>query len=119
MIEYLFLFVSIVLSVFVQLSLKKNIVLVTIDKDLKTFLLSFSDRRLFVLIPLVIIGVFSFSASLSRLELNVAYSFTVLNHIMIMYGSYFFLQEEINKSRHLGVVVLCIGVIIFNQNFFG
>ena len=63
----------------------------------------------------MIVAIFFYTMSLSILDLNVAYSFTVMNHIAILYGSYYFLDEEISGARNLGVLTLCIGIIIFNS----
>ncbi len=76
------------------------------------------------MLNLYIIGgfVLAFVASLSwifavsRLELSFAYPFTSLNFVLVMIFSAIVFQEQINLTKILGILAICLGVYLISRS---
>lgn len=50
--------------------------------------------------------------TLSKLDLSVAYPFSVLSYVAVVLISHFFLNEHITLPRMIGVALICIGILM-------
>ena len=62
----------------------------------------------------IVVTLFSVYA-LRDIPLKVFYSLTSLNFFIVMIFSYFVLKEPVNREQVIGVVLIAVGVIIFNM----
>jgi multidrug transporter EmrE-like cation transporter len=75
------------------------------------------------LIDLYVIGgfLFAFIASVawigavSKMELSFVYPFTSLNFVLVLIFSALLFQEQINASRVIGILAICIGVYFISR----
>ncbi len=52
--------------------------------------------------------------ALTRVPLNIAYSFTGFNYIFVFLGSWKILKENVSPLQFGGVVIIFIGIVIWN-----
>ena len=116
---YVFISLTIFLTVYGQLIIKQQINLVPnvpSGMDLIPFLLRFMFR------PWVITGLASavlaslaWMAALTRFELSYAYPFMSLNFLVVVALSIFFFNESINFYKLVGLLFICAGVLIVSK----
>lgn len=116
---YVFISLTIFLTVYGQLIIKQQINLVPnvpSGTDLIPFLLGFMFR------PWVMSGLASavlaslaWMAALTRFELSYAYPFMSLNFLVVVALSVFFFNESINLYKLVGLFLICAGVLIVSK----
>ena len=77
----------------------------------------------YFLTPNVLIGLALYGLSavfwvfaLSKVELSFAYPMVSLGYVIVMLFSYFYLGENINCLRMVGVFIICIGIMIISKS---
>lgn len=59
-----------------------------------------------------LVASFLWILTLSKLDLSVAYPFSVLSYVAVVLISHFFLNEHITLPRMIGVALICIGILM-------
>lgn len=52
--------------------------------------------------------------AIREIELKVFFAVTSLTYVIVLFFSYLFLHEKITKNKIVGVIIITLGVIIFN-----
>lgn len=113
----LLIFVSVILGVLGQLSMKQGMLEVGyIPLELAKFGSSFSR---IITTPFVLLGLFLYAVSamfwlvvLSRVELSYAYPMISIGYVLVVFLSWALFHEHISSSRILGVLLICSGVLL-------
>lgn len=117
---YLYIFFTILFTVYGQLILKQQINIVTnipSGFDLIPFYIKFILTR-----PLVLSGFISavlasvaWIGAISKFELSYAYPFMSLNFVLVVLLSFLVFHDTFNWYKILGLVIICIGIVIISK----
>jgi multidrug transporter EmrE-like cation transporter len=107
LISYAALFTSIAFGITGQLLMKSTMS----GTNTGFFAGSFPLQLLFAL-SIYSIGVANWIVALRQVKLSIAYPLTSLNYVGILFGSYYFFDEQISVTRIIGVVAIFIGVLL-------
>lgn len=55
-------------------------------------------------------------AVLSKVEVSLAYPFLSIGYILTAVIGYFFMQENVNMIRIIGLTFICVGIIIISRS---
>ena len=113
----LLIFVSVILAVLGQLSMKQGMLKVGyVPFELAKFGSSFSRV---ITTPFVLLGLFLYVIStvfwlvvLSRVELSYAYPMISIGYVLVIFLSWLLLHEHISSGRILGVLLICSGILL-------
>jgi multidrug transporter EmrE-like cation transporter len=107
---YLFIFISIILGAFAQLSMKYG--------TLKSDGIVSMYTNPYVLLGLAFYGLSAITwiYSISKVQLSIAYPMVSLGYIIVFTLSYFLFGESVNFLRLVGLIVIVIGVIIISRS---
>ena len=114
---YIFLFLNIALTVVCQIMLKWRLNRIPIDfKSTKATYQSLLELAQDYWIISAVLGTFLSSflwiLTLSKLELSVAYPFSVFSYVAVVVISHFLLGEQLTPFRLIGVVIICVGILM-------
>lgn len=114
---YIFLFLSVFLTVYTQLIFKWRMSYCSLDLE-GTFLEKAGQLAKIIFDPFIVSGYISaFCVSvlwifvLKKFPLNYAYSFLVLPFIFVMLGSHFIFGESFSGLQLVGSVLICGGIL--------
>lgn len=117
---YVYIFLTIVFTVYGQLILKHQVNTLTImpsGMELIPFYVKFILTR-----PLVLSGFLSavlasvaWIGALSKFELSYSYPFMSLNFVIVVILSFFLFGENINWFKIIGLSLICLGVLIVSK----
>ena len=113
----LLIFISVILGVLGQLSMKQGMLKVGyIPLELTKLSSNFSR---IITTPFVFLGLFLYAVSamfwlvvLSRVELSYAYPMISIGYVLIVLFSWVLFHEHISSGRILGVLLICSGVLM-------
>lgn len=109
MIYYLLTLVIVIFTSVAHLLLKKGTV-VSIEKHVKMYLHPYS---IIAYVAFAIVAFLSIYA-LKGLDLKVFFALSSITYICIPVLSFMFLKESVTKNKLIGIIMISIGVIIFN-----
>ena len=113
---YLYVFLTISLTVYGQVILKHQVNLVTFPPDgLQTFwfLVKFCFRPLvFSTLLAAVFATFAWMAALSKFELSYAYPFTSLNFVLVVSISVLAFGEVLDVYKVSGLALIMLGVCL-------
>lgn len=113
--SYVYIFISILTVVISQLLLKSGSFNIHIDKNsIVNSLKSLFNLKVVIAVFLILITPLFMILALKSMDLNKAISFTALNYVFVIIGARIFLEEKINVSSYIGVVIITLGVIVYN-----
>ncbi len=115
------IFVSVILGVLGQLSMKQGMLKVGyVPLELAKFGSSFSR---IITTPFVLLGLFLYAVStmfwlvvLSRVQLSYAYPMISIGYVLVVFLSWLLFHEHISYSRILGVLLICGGVLLISRS---
>ena len=109
MIYYLLTLVIVIFTSVAQLLLKKGCV-VSMDQNVKMYLHPYS------IIAYIIFAIVAFLSiyAMKGLDLKVFFALSSLTYICIPILSFIFLKESVTKNKLIGIIIISIGVVIFN-----
>jgi len=119
MINYLILFISVLLAVIGQLLMKQGM------NQFGTFPVTELLSRIIPMFlnPWVFAGLVSFGISsvfwlvvLSRLNLSFVYPMVSLAYVVVAFASIVFFKESVSLIRWLGILVICFGVFLISRS---
>jgi len=112
-----YILISILFSVFGQLSMRKGMMLfgeVNLNPDnfLSTVIQVFT--RPFVILGLIFyaIGTIFWLTALSKVELSFGYPMLSLGYVLIFFLSWILLGEKVSFIRFLGIALVCLGLFL-------
>jgi len=118
---FIFIIVTVVLNAMSQLLMKAGI-----DKVGQA---DFSTTKVLSLIgnaamnPLIILGLLTMTISmgthllsLSRFDVSFAFPFISLAYVLVAVWGYFFLGENVNATRIVGIAVILLGTVILARS---
>ena len=111
-IAYLYLILTVVLTVSSQLLLKHGTKYIFLKK--KLFIKSLFRFDILIALLLIIMTPFLYIVALSKINLSTAFIFMGLNYPLVTLGSGIFLKEKISSNQILAVVIIFIGFALFN-----
>ncbi|MBD0385649.1 MAG: EamA family transporter [Nostoc sp. C3-bin3] len=106
-IPYIILFVSILFSISGQLLMKHT--MSNTNEGLFNWVFI---QKLVLAISVYCLGVVNWILALRSVKLSIAYPLTSLNYVGILFGSYYFFNEEITLTRIAGVITIFLGVLL-------
>ncbi|MBC6433534.1 EamA family transporter [Nostoc sp. HG1] len=106
-IPYIILFVSILFSISGQLLMKHT--MSNTNEGLFNWVFI---QNLVLAISVYCLGVVNWILALRSVKLSIAYPLTSLNYVGILFGSYYFFNEEITLTRIAGVITIFLGVLL-------
>jgi len=117
---YVYIFLTIVFTVYGQLILKQQVNTIQVQPaglELIPFFIKFIFQR-----PLVFSGFVSaflasmaWMAALSKFELSFAYPFMSLNFVVVIALSILLFGENLNLAKIIGLTLICLGVFIVGR----
>ena len=112
----LFIIVPILFTVIGEFLLKCSVDGVTIGFSIDSLLLILSS-------PIIILGVFLICVSailwivgMSKFQLSFMYPFLSLNYVIIIVGSEFLLNEDVQFNRYLSILLIIVGLVIISRS---
>ena len=115
MINYISLFVMVILTSTGQLLVKQGAVNIHYNKGLRCFIKTFLNKHIMLGASAVLVAPFFYLYALIDTKLSVAYSFTALIYIFVFLESWLILRERMNQYHFWGVLLIFVGVLIFNN----
>lgn len=117
---YVYLGLNIALTVACQIALKWRINLLEIDFSTvasawRSSLLLAKDLWTIAAVAGTFFASFLWILALSKLELSVAYPFSVLSYVAVVLISHFFLNEQLTYVRIAGVLLICVGILMITR----
>lgn len=117
----LLIFVSVILGVLGQLSMKQGMLRVGyVSLELTKLSSSFFH---IITTPFVLLGLFLYAVSamfwlvvLSRVELSYAYPMISIGYVFVIFFSWVLFHEHISSSRILGALLICSGVLLLARS---
>lgn len=106
-IPYIILFVSILFSISGQLLMKHT--MSNTNEGLFNWVFI---QNLVLAISVYCLGVVNWILALRSVKLSIAYPLTSLNYVGILFGSYYFFNEEITLTRIAGVITIFFGILL-------
>jgi len=106
-IPYTILFISILFSISGQLLMKY-----TMSHPNEGLLTWEFLQKLALAITVYCLGIVNWILALRTVKLSIAYPLTSLNYVGILFGSYYFFNEEITLTRIAGVITIFLGVLL-------
>ncbi|MCC5598025.1 EamA family transporter [Nostoc favosum] len=106
-IPYIILFISILFSISGQLLMKH-----TMSHTNEGLFNWVFIQQLVLAISVYCLGVVNWILALRSVKLSIAYPLTSLNYVGILFGSYYFFNEEITLTRIAGVITIFLGVLL-------
>ncbi|WP_375513309.1 EamA family transporter [uncultured Nostoc sp.] len=106
-IPYIILFISILFSISGQLLMKH-----TMSHTNEGLFNWVFIQKLVLAISVYCLGVINWILALRSVKLSIAYPLTSLNYVGILFGSYYFFNEEITLTRIAGVITIFLGVLL-------
>ena len=122
MIGYVYIFLTISLTVYGQLMIKREVNLVTFPPDgpeMLWFIIKFCLRPLvFSSLLAAVFASFAWMAALSKFELSYAYPFTSLNFVLVVFISMLAFGEilDVYKVGGLGLIIAGVFVLSLSTN---
>ena len=115
---YVYVFLTISLSVFGQVILNRVVVQVAFPPDgigLLWFLVKFCLRPLvFSGLFAAVLATFAWMAALSKFQLSYVYGFTSLNFVLVVATSVLFFGETIDTYKVGGIALILAGVCVLS-----
>jgi len=108
MIFFLSLIVSVILTALAHVLLKMH------TNRVSSMSLSRVDVYLSLSLLFFVLAPLFYTFSLKEINLNIAFSFTSLIYILVLFFSRLFLKEEIPNSSVIGTVIISSGLLIYN-----
>lgn len=114
---FVFIFGTIAFTVIGQLFVKKGMLQVGVSPAqfalLPRFILrAFTNPYVIIGILCAILAAISWTVTVSRLDLSVAYPFLALGLVLVLALSGVFFGESVPMNRWLGVLIVCIGIVV-------
>jgi multidrug transporter EmrE-like cation transporter len=106
-IPYTILFISILFSISGQLLMKD-----TMSNTSEGLFAWAFIQKLVLAVTVYCLGVVNWILALKSVKLSIAYPLTSLNYVGILFGSYYFFNEEITLTRIAGVITIFFGVLL-------
>lgn len=63
---------------------------------------------------LILMATVAYIFALTRIPLNIAYSFTGFNYILVFMAGWRILKEEVNVLQFIGVALIFLGIVTWN-----
>ena len=114
MIVYIFLVISVLATSISLLLFKKISNELNFDEGSLGYVKLFINKYSLLAITFVIISIIFYILALSTTTLAFAFSFTSINIILVVIGGYVFYKENINKKHLIGVILIVLGLFLFN-----
>ena len=115
MIDYISLFMMVILTSTGQILVKQGAVNIHYNKGLRYFIKTFFNKYMMLGASAVLVAPFFYIYALINTKLSVAYSFTSLIYIFVFLGSWLILKERTNQYHFWGMLLIVVGVLIFNN----
>lgn len=115
MINYISLFIMVILTSTGQILVKQGSVTIHYNKGLTCFIKTFFNRFIVWGAITVLAAPFFYIYALITIKLSVAYTFTAFIYIFVFLGSWLILKEKAGIYHFVGVFFIFLGVLIFNR----
>lgn len=112
-IAYVFLCLSILLSVFGQLMLKfamNQVNQLWVVHPPFSWLMILGNLHFLLGLSCFVLGTLFWVLSLSKIDLSFAYPISSVQYVLGFIGAWYFLTENINLTRIIGLAIICLGV---------
>ena len=106
---YILTLVIIIFTSVAHLLLKKGSV-ISVDSNVKMYLHPFSIIAYLIFAIVAFLSIFA----MKGLDLKVFFALTSLTYICIPVLSFVFLKESVTRNKLIGILIISLGVIIFN-----
>ncbi len=114
MIEYLFLTISVLATAISLLLLKKLSDELNYEEKSLGYIKSLFNKYSLLIILLVLTSIIFYTLALSKMTLAFAYTFNSITTILVVIGGYLFYKEKINKKHLIGLILIVLGLFLFN-----
>ncbi|MBX9254450.1 EamA family transporter [Desmonostoc muscorum CCALA 125] len=105
--SYVILLVSVLFSISGQLLMKH-----TMSNSHEGLFTWEFIQQLTLSVTVYCLAIVTWILALRTVKLSIAYPVTSLNYVGILFGSYYFFNEEITLTRILGVLTIFLGVLL-------
>jgi multidrug transporter EmrE-like cation transporter len=108
--ELILVLVSVFVGAIGQLSLKYGS---TTNPALKSLFLNWYTSAGLLL---YVVSAFLWILALRRIELSIAYPFVSIGYIVVIVGSYFIFNEQVNLMKIAGIIFILIGIVFIARS---
>ena len=115
MINYIALFVMVILTSTGQILIKKGAVNIHYNKGLVNFITTFFNKFIIFGAVVTLLAPCFYIYALINVALSIAYTFTAFIYIFVFLGSWLILKENANFYHFIGIAFIFLGVCIFNS----
>lgn len=114
MLEYSLLLISVILTVIGLLLFKKIAISLKTKNGLIKLVKSLLNKYLVFAFVSFLMSAVLYILALNRLDLAVAFSFTGLNYVLVLFGARLIFKEKVNIYHIIGVLGIAIGLFVFH-----
>ena len=113
---FLFIFIPIISSVIGEFILKFTVTGLTIGLDFNSLLFLVTEPGILLGVCLIIISAVLWIVGMSKFQLSFMYPFLSINYVVIVVGSEFLLNENVDLSRYCAIILIVIGLMFISRS---
>lgn len=115
MIGYLALILMVLFTTTAQVFVKLGAPRIQFGKNFHVFIRTGFNKYMVIGGIFVLLAGAVYIFALTRVPLNIAYSFTGLNYILVFLAGWRVLKEKVNTLQFLGVILIFLGILVWNS----
>ena len=111
-----FILVPILFTVIGEFLLKYSVDGLSIGLNIQSFYTVFNSPLIFLGLGLIGVSAILWIIGMSKFQLSFMYPFMSLNYVIIIVGSEFLLNEDVQFNRYLSILFIVIGLVIISRS---
>ncbi len=113
---FFFIIIPILFTVFGEFLLKYSVTGQVIGFDLLSLTVVLSSPAILFGVGLISTSAILWIIGMSKFQLSFMYPFLSLNYVIIIVGSEFFLNEDVQFNRYVAILLIVIGLVIISRS---
>lgn len=115
MIGYMALILMVLFTTAAQVLIKLGASRIEVGGNLLLLIRTAFNRYIVLGSIFVLLATMVYIFALTRVPLNIAYSFTGFNYILVFLAGWKILKEKVNVFQFIGVTIIFIGILTWNM----
>ena len=111
-----FILFPIIGTVIGEFLLKYSVTGLVIGFDLVSLIMIFFSPMILFAVGLLLLSAILWIIGMSKFQLSFMYPFLSLNYVIIIVGSEFFLNEDVQFNRYASILLIVIGLVIISRS---
>ena len=113
---FFFIIMPILFTVFGEFLLKYSVTGQVIGFDFLSLTMVLSSPAILFGVGLISTSAILWIIGMSKFQLSFMYPFLSLNYVIIIVGSEFFLNEDVQFNRYVAILLIVIGLVIISRS---